>query len=145
MLTAYLDVSRGKEPVYVLAGYIGRVGQWDRFRPKWKRMLSDYGVSVYSAADLEVKINGERVGQYKGWSDEKTLAFQKRAFEIIKRHRRVAVGSGIVIRDFHLKLGWLRKEDGLPKLYYTTALDLLKNVSAWIKHYKVKEPITIHL
>jgi hypothetical protein len=32
MLTAYLDVSRGNEPVYVLGGFIGNVGQWDKFR-----------------------------------------------------------------------------------------------------------------
>jgi hypothetical protein len=141
MLTAYLDVSRGHEPVYVLAGYVASVGHWDRFRREWKRMLSDYGVSVYSAADLDVKKDGKRVGRYKDWSDEKAFAFQKRAFEIIKRHRRVTIGSGIVVRDFYLKLGWLMKEDGSSRLYYTCALDFLASVSVWIRRYKVKDPI----
>jgi len=142
MLTAYLDVSRGSEPVYVLAGYIASVGQWDRFKPKWDRMLSDYGVDVYAPADLDLKgLDGNRLGRYKGWSDEKASAFQRRAFAIVKEHRRVAMGSGIVTSDFHLKLSWTRKEGGLPTFYYVTALDLLKNVSAWAKHYKVREPI----
>jgi hypothetical protein len=48
MLTAYLDVSRGNEPVYVLGGFIASVGNWNRFRSKWQRMLSDYKVTVYS-------------------------------------------------------------------------------------------------
>ncbi len=142
MLTAYMDVSRGAEPVYVLAGYLANVSQWQEFGTKWKRMLSDYDVSVYSPADLDLtNEKGERIGRYKGWSDRHALSFQIRAAKIIKEHRRVAVGSGIVTRDFHLKLGWLRKEDGLPRLYYYCTIDFLHNVRQWIENNKVTQPI----
>jgi len=104
-------------------------------------MLSDEGIDVFAPADLNLKINGNRVGKFKGWSDERALAFQKRAYAIINNHRRVAVASGIVTSDFNLKLAWLRKEDGLPRLYYTCALDVLANTGRWIRRYRIKEPI----
>lgn len=142
MLTAYLDVSHGDEPVYVLGGYIGRVSEWGKFYGEWKRMLSDEGIKVYSPADLDLKDNcGNRIGRYAGWSDERVLALQQRAFEIIKRHRRVAVASGIAVNDFNLKFSWFRKEDGLPRLYYQSAFSLLGNVRDWIVRYKVKDSI----
>jgi hypothetical protein len=142
MLTAYLDVSRGSEPVYVLAGYVASVGQWERFRPKWKRLLSDYRTSVFAPADLDLKdAHGERIGTYRGWSDMKAAAFQRRAFEIIKSYRRVAVSSSILVNDYRIKFGWMREEEGLSRLYYHTTIDTLANVSKWIKRYRVKEPI----
>jgi hypothetical protein len=76
--TAYLDVSRGAEPVYALGGYVASVEQWNRFRPKWQRMLSEYKANMFVPADLDLKDkSGGRIGTYKGWSDEKMLAFQK--------------------------------------------------------------------
>ncbi len=96
--TAYLDVSRGAEPVYVLGGYVASVAQWNRFRPKWLRMLSDYQTDMFVPADLDLKDkSGHRIGRYKGWSDEKMLAFKQRAHRIIKSHRHVAVSFSIPI------------------------------------------------
>jgi hypothetical protein len=143
MLTTYLDVSRGSEPVYVLGGHIGRVKAWDQFSDQWRRMLAEEQIRVFTPEDLDLrdKITGERIGKFKGWSDDHALAFQKRAYEIIKRHRRVSVACGIAINDFNVKFGWFRKEDGLPRLYYHSALSLLGNISEWILRYKVKEPI----
>ena len=107
MLTAYMDASKGAKPVYVLGGYIASVGQWDNARSKWLRMLSDYETKVFAPADLDLKTaDGRRIGTYKGWSDEKALAFQHRAFEIIKQHRRVAISAGILVNDFNLRFGW---------------------------------------
>jgi hypothetical protein len=143
MLTAYLDVSRGSEPVYVLGGYIGRASAWDKFGDQWRRMLADEQISVFTPEDLDLKdkVTGERIGKFKGWSDDRALAFQRRAHEIIKRHRRVSVASGIALNDFNIKFGWFRKEDGLPRLYYHSALSVLGNVADWIARYKVKDPI----
>jgi len=139
----YLDVSRGSAPVYTIGGYVASVDQWDRFRPKWLRLLSTYETKMFVPADLDLKDqDGQRIGTYKGWSDEKMLNFQRQAHEIIKSHRRVAVSYSIPINEFRrIKFGWMREEEGLSRLYFFSAMEALKNVARWIKRYKVKNPI----
>jgi hypothetical protein len=127
---------------YVIGGHIGRVSEWTKFGRAWRRMLTEEKVDVFTPEDLDLKdANGERIGKFKTWTDDHALAFQRRAYEIIKRHRRVSISSGIAVNDFNLKFGWFRKEDGLPRLYYHSALCVLGNVREWIVRYKVKEPI----
>jgi hypothetical protein len=40
-----------------------------------------------------------------------------------------------------MKFGWMREEEGLSRLYMFSALETLKNISRWIKRYKIKNPI----
>ena len=142
-----MDVSRGPEPVYVLAGYIATVGHWNRFRTEWLRMLAEYDAPLFSPADLDLKDkNGNRIGLYKGWSDEKALAFQQRAFSIIKRRRRVAISSSILTDQMHLHFAWMKKkkddrQEGLARFYVHATKAFLEHVRNWIKRYRVKDPI----
>jgi hypothetical protein len=42
MLQAYIDDSKTKEDVLVLAGYIAQPQRWDRFSLQWRQLLSAY-------------------------------------------------------------------------------------------------------
>jgi hypothetical protein len=49
MLTAYFDDS-ATEDVATVAGYVGSVVQWDRFKIEWQKLLDEYGLKPCTGA-----------------------------------------------------------------------------------------------
>jgi len=137
--TAYFDVSRGRDPIYTMAGYIGRVEKWDEFKPPWQKLLADEGLKKpFSPASLE-----SRVGEYHGWSNTKAISFQQRAFQLINKAREVAIGHSISIEAFKtLQFHWVQEPHAESKShYYHCAACLLRNVQWWINRNRIDEPI----
>jgi hypothetical protein len=137
--TAFFDVSRGPEPVYTMAGYIGRVEKWEAFKSPWQKLLADEGLKKpFSPASLE-----SRVGEYYGWSNTKAISFQQRAFQLINKAREVAIGHSLSIRDFkRLEFRWIQEPHAESKShYYHCAACLLRNVQWWIDRNRIDEPI----
>jgi len=136
--TAFFDVSRGRDPIYTMAGYIGRVEKWETFRTKWKPLLDSEGLKIFNAANLE-----SQVGEYYGWSNRRKISFQQRAFKIITDAREIAIGHSISIKDFEaLKFRWIKEPHAETKShYYHCGVSLLRNVRWWIERNHIDEPI----
>lgn len=83
LVNVYIDESgtHGESGFMVMAGYVGRVGSWNRFDKKWAEYLRHHGVTYFHAKEL----NG-RQNEYKGWSDIDVERFAQRGVFIADSH-----------------------------------------------------------
>jgi Protein of unknown function (DUF3800) len=92
IVESYMDDSGSHDdaPVAIIAGYFGGYRRWIPFQDQWKATLSDHGIEEFHA-HLFWRRNdkGERVGEYKGWSDEKADAFIDRLLTTIEQNKRL--------------------------------------------------------
>lgn len=64
IVTVYIDESGTHgSPVTILGGWVGRLGQWADFDPKWRRLLKRYGVCHFHSKEIR-----HSQGEFKGWS-----------------------------------------------------------------------------
>jgi hypothetical protein len=89
------DSGRGQDPVFVLAGYVGRVRNWIGFAHKWTELLGKHGLKYLKGNEL--------------WkvSDETVLQF----VSIINQYALSGVRIVIPHKDFHDSL----KKDRIAK------------------------------
>ena len=71
ILTGYFDESgtHTGSPATVMAGVLGDVEQWSRFRREFAHLKMKFGFNVFHAKDFRA-----RSGQFSGWSREKCAA-----------------------------------------------------------------------
>jgi hypothetical protein len=105
MMEAYFDESGIHEgaKVCVVAGYYGSQVSWRRFEHQWNKVLADY--PEIAAKGFHAKVffgrdDGQRVAEYKGWSEDKANKFLERLLQTIIRNRIFPIGYGIVVKDF---------------------------------------------
>ncbi len=72
IIRVYIDESgtHAGAPVMILAGYIGRLGQWHAFDSKWERLLKREGLTHAHAKDIW---HGTK--EWKGWTLKQKIAF----------------------------------------------------------------------
>jgi len=71
IVTVYIDESGTHgSPVTILAGWVGRLGQWATFDPKWKRLLKRSGITHVHSKEIR-----HSQGEFKGWSIARKQAF----------------------------------------------------------------------
>jgi hypothetical protein len=114
MMEAYFDESgihEGAE-VCVVAGYYGYQTAWKRFESQWNKVLADYPEITAKGFHAKVffgrDVQGQRVGEYKGWSDEKATKFLERLLQTITRNRIFPIGYGVIVKDFDALPLWTR-------------------------------------
>jgi hypothetical protein len=85
ILTAYLDESgthggdsgaNPASPEIVMAGMIGKSGQWQRLQSKIDKIKAEFGFSTFHAKDFKA-----RAGQFNGWDNGKCAALASSLFE----------------------------------------------------------------
>ena len=85
MLQVYIDESgRGVEPVFVLAGYIGRVRNWESFSVEWQKLLSKSPKLTF----LHMNEAQGLKDAFRGWT---TIQRDKRLMEMAKLINRYAM------------------------------------------------------
>ena len=98
MLIAYMDGSGTHDGAHncVVAGYWGYVNEWKRFESGWKSVLALDGVDEFHAKEFWPRINGESLGQYKNWSDDRHARFVGRLLGIIERCNIIPFSCGVL-------------------------------------------------
>jgi hypothetical protein len=105
-MEAYFDESGIQDgaKVCVVAGYYGSEVCWRRFENQWNKVLADYPEIVAKGFHAKVFFGRDehncRVGEYKGWSDDKANKFLERILQTITRNRIFPIGYGVIVDDF---------------------------------------------
>jgi hypothetical protein len=103
MIQAYIDESgiQAGAPICLVGGYFGGIGQWKRFQIKWQRILDKEGIEEFHAIKFWARNpHGERVGEYKEWSDGRSDKFLNALVDVIAEHRIHPVTSALVVGEF---------------------------------------------
>lgn len=106
MMEAYLDESgiHAGAKVCVVAGYYGSHKNWRTFEAQWNKVLSAYpevaSKGFHAKHFFGRGKDGNRVKEYKGWSEDKAYKFMERLTQAIMRNRIFPVGYAVVVDDF---------------------------------------------
>ena len=104
MMEGYFDESgiHDGAKVCVVAGYYASHASWRRFENQWNKVLGDYPeiAKGFHAKVFFGRDASQRVGEYKGWSDERATKFLERLIQTIIRNRIFPIGYGVIVKDF---------------------------------------------
>jgi Protein of unknown function (DUF3800) len=82
IVTVYIDESGTHDSgVTILGGWVGRLGQWATFDPKWKKILRDEQLTYFHSREFR---HGK--GEFKGWRPERKNAFLDKAKDVSLKH-----------------------------------------------------------
>lgn len=103
-LWAYGDESgiQPDAPACVIAGYVGSPRHWTSLKRSWAGILQAEGVSDFHAHKFfsREEGTGQRLGDYRGWSDDRALAFiENLAWAIHYTSIRPLIGA-VNVSDF---------------------------------------------
>lgn len=72
MFTIYCDDSGTDQEsrVAAVAGYIGKVAQWEAFQKEWRKALGEFGIKQMHRAELE-----SFKGEFKEWNGTRRTKF----------------------------------------------------------------------
>lgn len=141
LLTVYCDESGtdARNRVACVAGYIGQVVQWARFKRDWEKVLhkAPYGVELMHRADLETW-HGEFTEE-RGWNPNRRKAFLRELHPIIKSRTKVAIGSAVIKKDWEEVMPyWLKR--GMGGVYGWCAHECVVAARVWcarpIRNYR---------
>lgn len=104
VLASRCDESWRATSVYVVAGWVGRVGQWKRLEKKWKQALWKEGLDEFHMADCE-----GGYGKFAGIDRPERERLQRRFIDIINDHEVYGGMGVIVLADFNALLPRLKK------------------------------------
>jgi Protein of unknown function (DUF3800) len=100
IVTVYIDESGTHgSPVTILAGWVGRLGQWADFDPKWRRMLKRYSVTHFHSKEIK-----HTQGEFKGWT-------------IAKKQDFLSEAAKLGVKNLEFGFTILLKEDDYQKHY----------------------------
>ena len=98
MIRVYMDDSgtHSGSPYCLIAGYWGGHGQWLKFEREWQKVLTAYNVpefhaKIYWARDAKK----ERVGPYKGWSEDRRREVLFSLLNVIGKHKVYPFAHGV--------------------------------------------------
>jgi Protein of unknown function (DUF3800) len=75
IVTVYIDESGTHgSGVTILGGWVGRLGQWATFDPKWVKLLKRNGLTYFHSK----KMRGTK-DEFKGWTRERKFGFTQQA------------------------------------------------------------------
>jgi hypothetical protein len=75
IVTVYIDESGTHgSGVTIMGGWVGRLGQWAKFDPKWRRLLKDNNLTYFHS-----RMFRHSKGEFKGWKPEQKNNFVDKA------------------------------------------------------------------
>ncbi|SRR5579871_3997936 len=107
MIQAYLDETGIHEGAGVCAigGYFGGPGQWKKQGSEWCVILKRYGVEEFHAKQFwAFNDEGERVGPYRGWNNNKADAFLNELVSTIESNSKLHPVCSVVVMQSWNKL-----------------------------------------
>jgi len=104
-IESYMDESgiHDGAKVCFVAGYYGTQAAWQTFEPQWRRVLRDHNIEEVGFHDKRFWTkakDGERIYQYRGWSDDQAKKFMERLVQTIVRNRIFPFGYGVVVEHW---------------------------------------------
>jgi len=105
MLRVFLDDSGShtNSKLCAVAGYFGGTLSWYCFERMWNKVLRRARIREFHAKDFWGRTEtGEKVGPFKGWSDEKSEGLLNDLLSVIRRARVYPVGAGMVMKDWNV-------------------------------------------
>ena len=107
IVTVYFDESGTHDSGYtILGGWVGRLGQWATFDPKWKLLLRNSSLTYFHSKKMR-----QSKGEFKGWKVEQKRAFMSMAANLALKH--LEFGFTIAMKDEDYKRVYLA--GGRPK------------------------------
>ena len=114
------DSGRGVDPAFVLAGYVGRVANWESFSDEWQKILNEKPKLNYIKATEAIWLKGEFAGWTPADRDRRVI----RLVKLIKRYAMYAVDLSIDLAAFDLilrqKRGVFKQPEGLAFSHIVT-------------------------
>jgi Protein of unknown function (DUF3800) len=115
IITVYIDESGTHDSgVTILGGWVGRLGQWATFDPKWRRLLRRNNLSYFHSRKMR-----QSKGEFKGWSRKKKRLFTQAAAKLALKD--LEFGFTIALPDAayeeHYVAGFRPKEIPLDSRY----------------------------
>jgi len=104
MFRAYLDESgiHDDAPVCLVCGYFGHEFAWRKFNKNWERILAHEKLEEFHAWKYWSRDSkGERVNEYRGWSDERAERFLDDLLDVITKAKIHPVGAVVVMEHWH--------------------------------------------
>lgn len=102
----YVDESgiHGAADFCLVAGYLGSVVQWQRFRAAWRHVLRQHhgrdGV-VFHANDFFGRKYGNEENPWRSWSDKKADDYLDELLGVIRAHKIIPVGCAVDVKAFN--------------------------------------------
>jgi hypothetical protein len=82
LISVYIDESGTHgAPLMIMAGFVGKLGQWADFDRKWRSVLKRFDVDFFHARKVR-----QSKDRFKGWRREKKASFVKECAKIADRH-----------------------------------------------------------
>jgi len=111
MLQVFVDDSgRGVDPVFVLAGYVGRVRNWEDFSDCWQKALKERPAIRYLKATEAIWLQGE----FRGWKPEDRDTKVLKLIALIRKHSMYAVDLAVSLRPFRTIFGSAKRPFNKP-------------------------------
>jgi hypothetical protein len=115
IVTVYIDESGTHDSgVTIMGGWVGRLGQWARFDPKWRKLLRRNGLTYFHSRKMR-----QSKAEFKGWKLEKKWAFTQAAAAL--GWKNLEFGFTIALPDAayrdHYIAGYRPKEIPLDSAY----------------------------
>src|SRR5215469_10855849 len=80
IVNLYADESYNDD-IFVMGGYIARLGQWNNFESDWRRLLKRVQISYFHSKEMV-----DRDNEFKGWNDDTEVAFCNKAEHLARKH-----------------------------------------------------------
>jgi hypothetical protein len=79
IVTVYIDESgtHDESPVLIMAGWVGRLGQWSTFDPKWGKLLKKNSLTYFHSKEMR-----HSEGEFRGWDSFRKYEFTQRAADV---------------------------------------------------------------
>jgi hypothetical protein len=78
-----------------MGGYVARLGQWQHFDTKWRRLLKRNGVSHIHIIDV---LNGRN--EFRGWTQDRALQLWQDAEKITSKHTLFGFATLVSDKDY---------------------------------------------
>jgi hypothetical protein len=78
-----------------MGGYVARLGQWQHFDAKWRRLLKRNGVSHIHIIDV---LNGRN--EFRGWTQDRALQLWQDAEKITSKHTLFGFATLVSDKDY---------------------------------------------
>jgi hypothetical protein len=127
------DSGRGENadnPVFVLAGYAGRVRNWEAAAEELQRIMSKRPKLAYLKGKEAAALNGN----FAGWTVEQRDSRLAEMVAVLRKHRMIAISIGVAYDDFNRIL---RKPKGVMTQPYPM---MFSHVVVWMLDSAVKNP-----
>jgi hypothetical protein len=138
-MLAYFDASgsMGDSPVFVMAGYIGRSADWERFTPEWQA-----GLETPKAIDyFKMSEAWARRGEFHGWHTEDRDSRLKLLAPIVNRHAIASVISVVPINSWKRHFVGRLDNSYHDRPYYFAFHGIISNAVKYLHAKSIKEKI----